>query len=62
MLLRARPPRPTSCARRSQQKLPEVADTYRAPRQPLLRRAPTPAGSSEFSLTYCYRDFKAYST
>ncbi|MCI80196.1 hypothetical protein A2U01_0101467, partial [Trifolium medium] len=43
MLLRARAALPTSFARRSQQKLPEAAGTYRAPRQPLLRRAPTPA-------------------
>ncbi|MCI62748.1 hypothetical protein A2U01_0084005, partial [Trifolium medium] len=34
----------------------------RALRQPLLRCAPTPSGSPGFSLTSCYRDFKAHST
>ncbi|MCI93650.1 hypothetical protein A2U01_0114948, partial [Trifolium medium] len=54
MLLRARH---LCCARRNQQKLPEAAGTHRAPRQPLLRCVPTPAGSPGFSLTSCYRDF-----
>ncbi|MCI91563.1 hypothetical protein A2U01_0112857, partial [Trifolium medium] len=42
MLLRVRH---LSCAMRSQQKLPEAAGMHRAPRQPLLCCAPTPAGS-----------------
>ncbi|MCI80185.1 hypothetical protein A2U01_0101456, partial [Trifolium medium] len=56
LLCARRAPPPAQCA--ADRGCQRQQALTRAPRQPLLRCAPTPASSPGFSLTSCYRDFK----